>query len=141
MKGLITEMHFKKDVLDNFIEKFVESEYAFRNPATGVRQLIWCYFRDEGKVFSTEELFQSQLKINTPVYLYNERTEEMFLTDFEDVRNFINNFEPWDKVDAEIFDDSLEWVIAVTHEDVSKVLGLSVTIDEYDYEKDMMQGD
>lgn len=65
----------------------------------------------------------------------------MFLTDFEDVRNFINNFEPWDKVDAEIFDDSLEWVIAVTHEDVSKVLGLSVTIDEYDYEKDMMQGD
>lgn len=45
----------------------------------------------------------------------------------------------WDKVDAEIFDDSLEWVIAVTHEDVSMVFSLNVTIDEYDYQKDMMQ--
>lgn len=42
-------------------------------------------------------------------------------------------------MDTEIFDDSLEWVIAVTHEDVSKVFGLSVTIDEYDYQKDLMQ--
>ena len=61
----------------------------------------------------------------------------MYLSDFENLRSFIINLEPWDEVDAEIFDDSMEWVIAVTHEDLSIVLGLTIEIEEYDNEKDM----
>ena len=102
-------------------------------------KLIWCNFLEEYKVYSTEELFQSQLKINVPVYFYSERTRELFLTNFEDVHNYVNSLEPWDEVDAEVFDESLEWIIAVTHEDVSMVGGLRVEIEEYNYEKDMEQ--
>jgi len=141
MNGLITETHRKENILNQFLKKLVKDNYTFENPTSGNKELIWCHFKKENecKVYSTEELFKSQLKIDNPVYFYDEFTEELFLTDFEDVRRFINGLEAWDDVDAEIFDDTFNWVIAVTHEDISKVLGLSIAIDEYDYEKDMMQ--
>lgn len=141
MQGLITDINLKRNILDKFINTFVKNDYTFRISSTGGggRKLMWCHFKEECKVFSTEQLFQSQLQIVSPLFFYSERTEELFLTDFEDVCNFINNLEPWDEVDAEIFDENLEWVIAVTHEDVSMVSGLKITIDEYDYEKDMAQ--
>ena len=137
MEGLITDTQIKKRILDKFLEKFVKSDYTFKNQVTGGLMLIWCNFREDYKIYSTEELFQSPLIIDNPVYFYNERTQEMFFTDFTNVRNFIINLEPWDEVDAEIFDESLGWVIAVTHEDVSLANGLCIMIDEYDYEKDI----
>ena len=137
MKGLITDASVRKSILDKFISKFVRSDYTFKNPITGGLNLLWCNFSKEHKVYPTDKLFLSNLKIDVPVYFYNERTKEMFFTDFEDIHKFIDNLEPWDEVDAEIFDESLEWVIAVTHEDVSLVFGLNVTIDEYDYDKNM----
>lgn len=138
MKGLITDTDFKKRILNKFISKFVKNDYTFKNPKTGGIKLIWCNFSEECKIYPTDKLFsnstKAQQEFDTPVYFYNERTQEMFFTDFEDISNFVNNFEPWDEIDAEIFDESLDWVIAVTHEDVSFVSGLSVAIDEYVYD-------
>lgn len=139
MKGLITDTDSKQIILNRLINKFVKNDYTFRNPKTGGIRLIWCNFSKEYKIYPTDKLFQTQLKFDAPVYFYNERTQEMFFTDFEDIYNFVNNLEPWDEIDAEIFDESLEWVIAVTHEDVSFVSGLSVAIDEYDYDRDMSE--
>jgi hypothetical protein len=139
MKGLIADESKKRDVLRMFIKRFVKSDFPFSNPATNGGKLIWCNFSSVCKIYSSRELFESPLAINSPVYFYDEFTEELFFTDFEDVRSFINGFEPWDEVDAEIFDESLEWVIAVTHEDVSLVSGLVVALEEYDYDKDMLQ--
>ena len=139
MKRLVEDSQAKEIILGKLIDKFVNSDYTFKNPVTGGIRLIWCNFRNECKVYSTEELFQSQLKIDGNVYFYNERTQELFLCDFRTVQSYVNNLEPWDEIDAEIFDYNLEWIIAVTHEDVSMVYGVDVMIDEYNYEKYMEQ--
>jgi hypothetical protein len=135
LKGLITDDSVKQEVLGRFMGRFVKSDYTVRDPVGEGRRLMWCSLTKEFKDYPTDELFQVLNGTDGSVYFYNERTEEMYLTDFEDVRAFINSFEPWDEVDAEVFDDSLEWVIAVTHEDVSSVIGLDVAIDEFDYDK------
>jgi hypothetical protein len=135
LKGLIADDSVKQEVLGRFMESFVKSDYTGRDPVDGGRRLMWCSITKEFRVYLTEELFQVLTGTDRPVYFYNERTEEMHLTGFEDVRAFINSFEPWDEVDAEVFDDSLEWVIAVTHEDTSLVIGLDVPIEEFDYDK------
>ena len=139
MKGLIEDVNLKNNILNKFVDRFVLCNYTFVNPATGGLKLLWCNFKDECKIYSTDKLFKFNIKISNNIYFYSERTQEMYFTDFNDVCSFVNNLEPWDVIDAEIFDDSLEWVIAITHEDVSKVYGINVTIDEYDYEKDMTQ--
>lgn len=138
MQGLIKDTDFKKRILNKFISKFVKNDYTFKNPKTGGTNLFWCNFSKKSKIYPNDKLFsnltKTQLKFDAPVYFYNERTQEMFFTDFEDIYNFVNNLEPWDQIDAEIFDESLDWVIAVTHEDVSFVSGLSVAIAEYVYD-------
>lgn len=139
MNGLITDTNLKKSILDKFISKFLNGDYTFINPKTGGINLMWCNFSREYKIYTTDKLFQTKLKFDSQVYFYNERTKEIFFTDFDDIYNCVNNLEPWDEVDAEIFDESLEWVIAVTHEDVSFVSGLNVEIDEYDYDRDMAE--
>jgi hypothetical protein len=94
--------------------------------------LLWCSYKDKHKYFWTEPLFEYLTPTSEPVYFYDERENKLFLTEFKDVIQFIRSFEPWDKVDAEIFDINLEWVISVTHEDISLVFGFDVDIEEYD---------
>ncbi|MDR2889978.1 MAG: hypothetical protein LBV33_09120 [Lachnospiraceae bacterium] len=140
MRGRLAEGTFKSDIVDKFRQKFLKEEYRSGNTPAGFSRLLWCNFKEQCKIYKTELLFQLQLGIEA-VYFYDERTDELFCTTFEKVSAFINSFEPWDEVDAEIFDDSMEWVIAVTHEDVSLVFGVDVGIEEYDYERDMAQGE
>ncbi|MCL2151267.1 MAG: hypothetical protein FWH50_03490, partial [Coriobacteriia bacterium] len=58
------------------------------------------------------------------VYIYLDRTEELFLTQFSDICSYVDELEPWDEIDAVIFDETLDWVIAITHEDFSMTIGL-----------------
>ena len=41
----------------------------------------------------------------------------------KDVLCFVENIEPWDQIDACIFDKDMNWVIAVTYEDAILCLG------------------
>lgn len=54
---------------------------------------------------------------------YSERDREMYELTLSEILGFIESFEPWEEIDAEIFDVSYEWFIAVTHEDISFVYG------------------
>lgn len=39
----------------------------------------------------------------------------------QQIIRFVQSFEPWDEVDACIFDKDIHWGVAITHED--KILG------------------
>lgn len=51
------------------------------------------------------------------VLLYDERQKMLYGTTINDVIRFVQSFEPWDEVDAFIFDKDIEWGVAITHED------------------------
>lgn len=50
--------------------------------------------------------------------------EELYKTNFGEIGEYVNQLEPWEEIDAEIFDESMKWVIVITHEDISLIFGL-----------------
>ena len=51
------------------------------------------------------------------VFFYDERDKTLYATKMEEVVTYILKLEPWDQVDACVFNREMEWVLAVTHED------------------------
>lgn len=58
------------------------------------------------------------LGIPVDVMVYLERQNEVYRTTFEEVCKYIDELEPWEYVDAYIFDDSFSWLLAITHEEL-----------------------
>ena len=48
---------------------------------------------------------------------YDERDKTLYATKMEEVVTYILKLEPWDQVDACVFNREMKWVLAVTHED------------------------
>ena len=110
------------ELLDKFKEKFIVADYNLRNQR--VSRLLWCNLSCEGEVIPINEFDKINVAQNTSVYFYNERENKMFRVRFSEVINLIINIEPWEEYDAEIFDDSFQWFIAITHEDFCILDGL-----------------
>ncbi len=115
----------KADALvEKFKKAFVIPDYAQGNLQGNRSRLIWCNLSSEPQAIPTEEVHRLSLSPGHKVYYYGERDNEMYETSFAEVCAFINELEPWDEIDSEIFDDTFSWFIAITHEDISLVYGL-----------------
>lgn len=124
MKGIINDHIDKKRVLDQLMENFVKKDFCFFDESKR-RNLLWCHFINRNdKVFPTEELVNIKLPKDHDVFFYSERVEELYKTNFGEICEYVIQLEPWEEIDAEIFDDSMKWVIAITHEDISLIFGL-----------------
>lgn len=64
--------------------------------------------------------FEDVRKLNIPnsVKFYLERQNEVYETRFTDVCKYIDELEPWEYIDAYVFDDTFTWLLAITHEDL-----------------------
>jgi hypothetical protein len=119
--------------MDKFKAKFIKS-------CNETQTLLWCFFKDDYKenivMFKTKDLLEIlDFSSDRPIYIYFDRTGELFQATFFDLSQYFLELaewetkdtefnEPWGwEIDAEVFDETLEWVIAVTHEDVSMLLG------------------
>lgn len=73
--------------------------------------------------------FKNARKLNIPnsVIFYLERQNEVYNTTFYDVCKYIDELEPWEYIDAYVFDDTFTWLLAITHEDLKcLVVGLNI---------------
>ncbi|MBQ8824445.1 MAG: hypothetical protein IJZ64_04350 [Ruminococcus sp.] len=116
------------DLLEKFKKKFVAPDYDRYNQKIFNLKRSWllnCNLSCKVEIISTENFESIPLNKNTKVYFYDERDNKMYKTLFSEICEFIAGFEPWDEIDAEIFDDSFEWFIAISHEDISLIHGLS----------------
>lgn len=109
-------------LLEEFKRKFIIPDYDPKNQSRS--WLFWCNWLYKPQTISTEEFEMIPLNKDTRVYFYSERHKEMYEVLFSEVCDFVAGLEPWEEIDAEIFDDSYSWVIAVTHEDISMFYGL-----------------
>lgn len=89
-----------------------------------VGNLIWNCFREVPDRYSYDDLPRVPVPDCPQVYFYLERTDVLYETTLGDVFAFVRGLEPWAEVDAYVFDVSLRWVIALTHEDLILTLGL-----------------
>ena len=109
-----TETH---NILTQFLERYVDSEKLKRYT------LIWNSFVTKPKCLPIEAIQDMAIPLDKEVFFYDEREKLLYGTTMEDVVYFVKNLEPWDRVDACIFDGDMNWVIAVTHEDAILCLG------------------
>ena len=124
MKGIINDYLDKNRVLEQLIKNVVKKNFCFFDELNR-RNLLWCHFiKKNDKAFPTEELVNIKLPKDHDVYFYRERVEELYKPNFGEICEYVIQLEPWEEVDAEIFDESMKWVIAITHEDISLVFGL-----------------
>lgn len=72
--------------------------------------------------------FASALNYEYPpsVILYLERQDEVYNTTITDVCRYVNELEPWEYIDAYVFDETYAWLLAITHEELKcLVVGFS----------------
>jgi hypothetical protein len=111
-------------VISRFKSIYVKSDYSCLNE-NGSKNLMWANYKPhEMRVIPIEEFKNINLPQNAYVFYYDERDEKLIHTTFFEICNLIDSLEPWDEIDAEIFDETMKWVITVTHEDFCFVHGL-----------------
>lgn len=126
-------------IMDKFKATFIKDGIGFRDKK-GARNLLWCHinekYQQNSVLFKTKNLPKViDFSLEDPIYIYFDRTEELYQATISDFFQYISAIEKWqtedvefDKpwswsFDAEIFDETLEWAMCVTHEDVTKLLG------------------
>lgn len=69
--------------------------------------------------------YARKLEIPQSAIFYLERQNEVYCTTFNDICKYIDELEPWEDIDAYVFDDTFSWLLAITHEDLKcLVVGL-----------------
>lgn len=85
-------------------------------------QLMWNSLRDDVKRHCLP--FQQAARLlrgreSENLYLHDEREGSLSRADWGEIVHFISGLEPWEEnMDLLIFDEGLEWFLAVTHEDL-----------------------
>lgn len=125
INGKKQEESYKDVVISKYIEAFLKKDYCFFDNKTRGRNLMWCNFaKERDRIIATEELEKIEPQDKKDLFFYLERTEELYIADYEEICKFVSSLEPWEEIDAVIFDKTLEWTIAVTHEDISILVGV-----------------
>lgn len=103
----------------------MKEDYCSFDKNTKARNLMWCNFaKERNKVIATDELYKIVLHDKNDLFFYLERTEELYIASYGEICSYISSLEPWEVIDAVIFDQTMDWTIAVTHEDFSILIGL-----------------
>lgn len=79
------------------------------------------------KVKSTCLEFKDVRKLCIPssVMFYLERQNEVYSTTFSDICKYIDKLEQWEYIDAYVFDNTFDWLLVITHEELKcLVVGL-----------------
>ena len=108
-------LNFKKElvyeekhmVIERFIECFAKSE----------KKLIWNNFIKRPRCFPFEQFNSLEINKSKNVYFYLERVDRLFITQLDCIKCYVDELEPWIDIDAYVFDESMEWTVAITHED------------------------
>ncbi len=111
----------KNKLIEEFKRSFVRSDHDPNNQK--ISRLLWCNLSCSGETIPTEEFENISVDRNAEVYFYSERDSKLYSTVFSETVDFVKKLEPWEDIDAEIFDKSFSWFIAVTHEDFCILYG------------------
>lgn len=100
-------------ILTRFIKQYVDEE-KFKKYC-----LLWNSLNQNVivKCLSVDKIKNLPFSSDKSVLFFDERQKMLYRTTIKDIIDFVQSLEPWDEVDACIFDKSMEWGVAITHED------------------------
>lgn len=77
---------------------------------------LWNCLRVKANCLDFEEA--RKLAVPDSVILYLERQNEVYNTTFKDICKYVEKLEPWEYIDAYVFDATFSWLFIITHEDL-----------------------
>jgi hypothetical protein len=98
-------------VLSKFQDRYVDKEKLKKY------MLMWNSFRQKPRCLPFERISQLGIPLDMNVFFYDERNKVLLSTTLEDIIDAVEGFQPWEGIDAYVFEDNMNWVIAITHED------------------------
>lgn len=99
-------------VLKDFVEHFVDKEKLRKYG------LMWNSFAQKPQCIPMDRIQDIPMPSDDRVFFYDERGKSLYATKMADVITYILELEPWDQVDACVFNREMGWVLAITHEDM-----------------------
>jgi len=95
----------------------------------GIRNLLWCNIKQEYErsmiIIKTIDIPRLEFPSELPIYIYSDREEILYQDTFSGLCSYLLSLERWEYTDAEVFDDSLEWFIGISHDDRSILVGFN----------------
>ena len=106
-------------IMERFRDRYVDRERLARVV------LMWNSFLAQYKprCLPVEKITELGIPDDKQVYFYQEPENLLYRTTFSAVVDYVQQLEPWESVDAYVFDGTMDWVVVITHED-SLVLSL-----------------
>lgn len=111
----ISDDTLKTKVLKKMREKFVKTE---------ITGLMWNAFIEKPKCFHFDKIDTLKIPMDKEIFFYLERQGILYKTTIENIINMIAELEPWEEVDAYAFDQDMQWIVAITHENVLLTIGI-----------------
>lgn len=105
-------------ILNGFISRYVNQDKLRKNI------LLWNSLKDEidRKCISFSQISGFDFFKERPVLLYDEREKALYQVEWSEVVDFITRLEPQgENIDFMIFDKTLDWFCAITHEDLKTI--------------------
>lgn len=109
LKALNNEIKGDKKEL---IIRFFQQKFL----VTPFNGLMWNNFKYHATCLAFEDMEFMDIPVQNLLF-YLERQKRLYETNLQVIIELINGLEPWEEIDAEIFDISMSWVVPVTHED------------------------
>lgn len=81
---------------------------------------LWNCLRTKPRLVDFD--YAEMLSIPGEILFYIERGGATYRTTFGNVCRYVKQLEPWEFIDAYLFDDSYRWLICITHEDLACLL-------------------
>lgn len=107
----------KEKVLSRYIKQFVDDSFSRYDKTNGGINLMWCNFKRKDGEHLPIDCLNEQMNASKKVFYYDERTDSLFESYFNEICKNVSQLEPWEEIDALIFDDTFTWTIAITHEE------------------------
>lgn len=109
-------------LLKAFKEKFLSADYDPKNQRRS--RLLGCNLARETRWIPIEDVADVDVDDGKEVWFYDDREFIMFSVPFGEIRRMVASFEPWDEIDAVIFDDTFAWTVVLNHEDIIGLCGV-----------------
>ena len=112
----------KNNLKNGIIERFVNKDILVHN------YLIWNSFSQKPQVSkSKRELANLPKKINISstrsLFFFSERLDKFYSVNYSEFLKIIRSLKPWEELDAYLFDESMQWIIAHTHDRDILIIG------------------
>lgn len=112
----IIEPNIAHEIMSQYCVKYFKSEYKQLYTNINNNILPWIYYSVDITILDLDAISTVGIDPDTCVYSHDERQKKLFSTTCRRAYDLITSLEPWKEVDLELFDGSMGWTVAITHE-------------------------